>query len=206
MKEEGMSRGGKVGLIVLAVIVVIIIVFAMSIKNMYNGFVQLDEGVNESWAQVQNVYQRRFDLIPNLVETVKGYAAHERQTLQAVTEARSKVGGVINLKAEDLTPENLAQFQQAQAGLSGALQRLMVVIERYPNLKANENFIRLQDELAGTENRIAVERRRFNEMVQRYNATIRRFPQVMFAGMMGFEKKGYFEAADQAQEAPKVQF
>jgi LemA protein len=173
---------------------------------MYNNFVQLDEGINESWAQVQNVYQRRYDLIPNLVETVKGYAAHERQTLQAVTEARSRVGGVINLKAEDLTPENLAQFQQAQAGLAGALQRLMVVIERYPNLKANQNFIRLQDELAGTENRIAVERRRFNEAVQLYNATIRRFPQVLLAGMFGFEKRAYFEAGEEAQEAPRVQF
>jgi LemA protein len=151
------------------------------------------------------VYQRRFDLIPNLVETVKGYARHERETLQAVTEARSKVGGVINLKAEDLTAENLARFQQAQAGLSGALQRLMVVIERYPNLKANQNFIRLQDELAGTENRIAVERRRFNESVQGYNQTIRQFPQVIFAGMFGFDKRAYFEAVEGADEAPKVE-
>lgn len=201
-----MSKGGKVGLIVLAVVVIFVLMVILSFKNMYNNFVQLDEGINESWAQVQNVYQRRYDLIPNLVETVKGYAAHERQTLQAVTEARSRVGGVINLKAEDLTPENLAQFQQAQAGLAGALQRLMVVIERYPNLKANQNFIRLQDELAGTENRIAVERRRFNEAVQLYNATIRRFPQVLLAGMFGFEKRAYFEAGEEAQEAPRVQF
>ena len=201
-----MSKGGKIGLIVLAVVVIFVLIVVLSFKNMYNNFVQLDEGFNESWAQVQNVYQRRYDLIPNLVETVKGYAAHERQTLQAVTEARSRVGGVINLKAEDLTPENLAQFQQAQAGLAGALQRLMVVIERYPNLKANQNFIRLQDELAGTENRIAVERRRFNEAVQQYNATIRRFPQVLLAGMFGFEKRAYFEAGEEAQEAPKVQF
>jgi len=201
-----MSKGGKVGLIILAVLVVVVLIVVFSIKNMYNGFVQLDESVNQTWAQVQNVYQRRYDLIPNLVETVKGYAEHERQTLQAVTEARSRVGGVINLRAEDLTPENLAQFQQAQAGLSGALQRLMVVIERYPDLKANQNFIRLQDELAGTENRIAVERRRFNEAVQLYNSTIRRVPQVFFAGMLGFAQKGYFEAADQAQEAPRVEF
>lgn len=201
-----MSKGGKIGLIVLAVVVIIVLILASSIRNMYNGFVRLDEDVNQKWSQVQNVYQRRYDLIPNLVETVKGYAAHERQTLQAVTEARSRVGGVINLKAEDLTPENIARFQQAQAGLSGALQRLMVVIERYPDLKANQNFIRLQDELAGTENRIAVERRRFTQSVQGYNSTIRRFPQVIFAGMFGFEKKGYFEAVQQAQEAPKVQF
>ena len=201
-----MSKGGKIGLIVLAVFVVIVLIVVSSIKNMYNGFVQLDENVNQKWSQVQNVYQRRYDLIPNLVETVKGYARHERETLQAVTEARAKVGGVINLKAEDLTPENLARFQEAQAGLSGALQRLMVVIERYPNLKANENFIRLQDELAGTENRITVERMRFTEAVQAYNGTIRRFPQVIFAGMFGFEKKAYFEALEQAQEAPRVQF
>jgi LemA protein len=201
-----MSKGGKIGLIVFAVVVIFVLIVVLSFKNMYNNFVQLDEGINESWAQVQNVYQRRYDLIPNLVETVKGYAAHERQTLQAVTEARSRVGGVINLKAEDLTAENLAQFQQAQAGLAGALQRLMVVIERYPNLKANQNFIRLQDELAGTENRIAVERRRFNETVQQYNATIRRFPQVLLAGMFGFEKRAYFEAGEEAQEAPRVQF
>lgn len=201
-----MSKGGKIGLIVLAVVIVFILIVYSSIRNMYNGFVQLDESVNQTWAQVQNVYQRRYDLIPNLVETVKGYAAHERQTLQAVTEARSRVGGVINLRAEDLTPENIARFQAAQAGLSGALQRLMVVIERYPNLKANENFIRLQDELAGTENRIAVERRRFNEAVQVFNERVRRFPQMIFAGIFGFEKKGYFEAAEQAEEAPRVQF
>jgi len=201
-----MSKGGKIGLGILAVVIVVVLILIVSIKNMYNGFVRLDENANQKWSQVQNVYQRRFDLIPNLVETVKGYAAHERETLQAVTEARAKVGGVINLKAEDLTPENLAQFQQAQAGLSGALQRLMVVIERYPDLKANQNFIRLQDELAGTENRIAVERMRFTEAVQTYNATIRRFPQVLFAGIFGFEKKAYFEAAQQAQEAPKVKF
>ena len=201
-----MSKGGKIGLIILAVVVIVVLIFVTSIKNMYNGFVSLDEDVNQKWSQVQNVYQRRYDLIPNLVETVKGYAAHERQTLQAVTEARSKVGGVINLKPEDLTPANMARFQQAQAGLSGALQRLMVVIERYPDLKANQNFIRLQDELANTENRIAVERRRFTQAVQGYNSTIRRFPQVIFAGMFGFETKGYFEAVQQAQEAPKVQF
>jgi LemA protein len=201
-----MSKGGKIGLIVLAVVIVFVLIVFSSIRNMYNGFVQLDESVNQTWAQVQNVYQRRYDLIPNLVETVKGYAAHERQTLQAVTEARSRVGGVINLRAEDLTPENIARFQSAQAGLSGALQRLMVVIERYPDLKANQNFIRLQDELAGTENRIAVERRRFNEAVQVFNGTVRRFPQMIFAGMFGFEKKGYFEAAEQAQEVPRVQF
>ena len=201
-----MKKGSIITLVVVGVIIIIILAVAGSIKNMYNGFVQQDENVNEKWSQVQNVYQRRFDLIPNLVETVKGYAKHERETLQAVTEARAKVGGVTNLKADDLTPENLAKFQQAQAGLSAALQRLMVVVERYPDLKANQNFIRLQDELAGTENRIAVERKRFNEEVRVYNQMIRRFPAVLFAGMFGFTQKIYFEAVQNAQEAPKVQF
>ena len=202
-----MSRGLKIGcLVTLALVVIIALSLFGWVKGTYNRMVDLDEGVNQTWAQVQNVYQRRFDLIPNLVETVKGYAKHEQQTFQAVTEARSKVGGVTQLRAEDLTPENLAKFQQAQAGLSGALQRLMVVMERYPDLKANQNFIRLQDELAGTENRIAVERKRFNDAVQLYNATIRRFPANTLAGMFGFEKKPYFEADQQAQTAPKVQF
>ncbi len=201
-----MKKGSIIALVVVGVLIIIVLAVAGSIKNMYNGFVQQDENVNEKWSQVQNVYQRRFDLIPNLVETVKGYAKHERQTLQAVTEARAKVGGVTNLKAEDLTPENLAKFQQAQAGLSAALQRLMVVVERYPDLKANQNFIRLQDELAGTENRIAVERKRFNEAVRIYNQMIRRFPAVLFAGMFGFTQKTYFEAVQNAQEAPKVEF
>ncbi len=201
-----MSKGNKIGLICLIVFVVLVIVIYASVKNMYNTFVKLDEGVKEKWSQVQNVYQRRYDLIPNLVETVKGYASHERETFQAVTEARARVGGVINLKAEDLTPENLARFQEAQAGLAGALQRLLVLRENYPELKANQNFIRLQDELAGTENRIAVERRRFNEAVRKYNSTIRRFPQIIFAGIFGFEKKGYFEAEGEAQKAPQVKF
>ena len=202
-----MSKGVKIGCLVALVLFVIIGLSLFGfVKNTYNGMVTLDENVNQTWAQVQNVYQRRYDLIPNLVETVKGYAKHEQQTFQAVTEARSKVGGVIQLKAEDLTPENLAKFQQAQAGLAGALQRLMVVMERYPELKANQNFIRLQDELAGTENRIAVERKRFNEAVQVYNSTIRKFPQNILAGMFGFEKKPYFEADQQAQEAPRVEF
>ncbi len=201
-----MKKGSVIALVVVAVIVIIVLAVAVGIKNMYNGFIQQDESVKEKWSQVQNVYQRRFDLIPNLVETVKGYAKHERETLQAVTEARAKVGGVTNLKADDLTPENLAKFQQAQAGLSGALQRLMVVVERYPDLKANQNFIRLQDELAGTENRIAVERMRFNEAVRTFNQMIRRFPQVLFANMFGFTQKVYFEAIQGAQEAPKVEF
>jgi LemA protein len=205
-----MGKGTKIalgclGLIVL-VIIIIVAVFAISAPGRYNRFVQLDEGVGQTWSEVQNQYQRRYELIPNLVATVKGYASHERETLQAVTEARARVGGVTNLNADDLTPENLARFQQAQAGLSAALQRLMVVIERYPNLKANQNFIALQDELSGTENRIAVARRRFNETVQQYNQTIRKFPNMLFAGWFGFHKKSYFEAETLAQQAPRVEF
>ncbi len=201
-----MSKAGKIGCGVLIVLALIAVMFGVTIKNMYNGFVRDREAVTGAWAQVQNVYQRRFDLIPNLVETVKGYASHERETLQAVTEARAKVGGVTQLNANDLTPENMAKFQQAQAGLSGALQRLMVVVERYPDLKANQNFIRLQDELAGTENRIAVERRRFNELVRQYNQSIQTFPNMIVANLFGFTQKPYFEADQAAQTAPKVEF
>ena len=201
-----MSKNSKIGWGVLIVLVILLLIAFNSAKNIYNDFVRQREAVDGAWAQVQNVYQRRFDLIPNLVEIVKGYASHERQTLQAVTEARAKVGGVTQLNAEDLTPENLARFQQAQAGLSGALQRLMVVVEQYPNLKANENFIRLQDELAGTENRIAVERRRFNELTRDYNAKLQVFPNMIIAGLFNFTKKPYFQAEQQAQTAPKVEF
>jgi len=205
-QEVVMKKGGKIALGCLAFLVIVVIAIAISVKGTYNQFVTLEENVRQAWAQVQNVYQRRLDLIPNLVETVKGYASHERETLQAVTEARSRMGGVTQLRAEDLTPENMARLQEAQAGLASALQRLMVVVERYPDLKANQNFIRLQDELAGTENRIAVERRRFNEAVQLYNRTIRRFPQLFWARLFGFQEKPYFEAVEQAQEAPKVAF
>ncbi len=201
-----MSKGMKIGcglLIVLAIAALMVVSWVFKTKNQ---MVRYDEDVKQKWAQVQNVYQRRFDLIPNLVETVRGYAKHERETLEAVIEARSKVGGVTQLNAKDLTPENLAKFQEAQAGLSSALQRLMVVVEQYPNLKANENFIRLQDELAGTENRIAVERRAYTESVQQYNQYLRYFPQSMIAGMLGFKERPQFAAADQAQQAPKVQF
>jgi len=201
-----MSKGTKIGCaVLLAVAVVALIVLSWAFKAR-NQMVSYDENVKQKWAQVQNVYQRRFDLIPNLVETVKGYAKHERETLEAVIEARSKVGGVTQLNAKDLTPENLAKFQEAQNSLTGALQRLMVVVEQYPNLKANENFMRLQDELAGTENRIAVERRSYTEAVQQFNQYIRYFPQNLIAGMFGFKERPQFEAADQAQQAPKVQF
>ncbi|MDC7222517.1 MAG: LemA family protein [Spirochaetales bacterium] len=173
----------------------------------YNRMVTLDEEVNASWGQVQNVYQRRIDLIPNLVATVKGYASHESETLTAVTEARAKVGGVMNVSDEVLQdPEAFARFQQAQGELSGALQRLMVVSENYPELKANQNFLALQDQLEGTENRIAVERKRFNDAVKAYNSYIRRFPQVIVANNMGFEQRSYFQAEESAQSAPQVEF
>lgn len=171
----------------------------------YNKMVTMDEQVTSQWAQVENVYQRRADLIPNLVNTVKGYAAHEKETLEGVIEARSKATSV-NIDPTKLTPETLQQFNQAQEGLSSALSRLMVVVEKYPDLKANQNFLDLQAQLEGTENRITVERMKFNETTQTYNAYIRKFPQVIYAGWFGFEKKTYFEAQQGAEKAPEVKF
>lgn len=187
-------------LIILAVIfgILLVIVFGMFswVKNSYNSMVTMDEDINGAWAQVENVLQRRFDLIPNLVATVKGYASHESEVFIQVTEARSKVGGA----------GNPAQRMQAEGELSSALSRLMVVVENYPQLKANQNFIMLQDQLENTENRIAVERRRYNESVRLYNTLIRRFPQSFIAGMFGFDKREFFEASEGAEEAPKVSF
>lgn len=171
----------------------------------YNKMVEMQEQVTSQWAQVENVYQRRADLIPNLVNTVKGYASHERETLEGVIEARSKATSV-NIDASKLTPETMQQFTQAQEGLSSALNKLMVVVERYPDLKANQNFLELQSQLEGTENRITVERMKFNETTQAYNAYIRKFPQVIYAGWFKFDKKAYFEAQQGAQKAPEVQF
>jgi LemA protein len=171
----------------------------------YNKMVTMEEQVTSQWAQVENVYQRRADLIPNLVNTVKGYAAHEQETLEGVIEARSKATSV-NIDPTKLTPESIQQFNQAQEGLSSALSRLMVVVERYPDLKANQNFLDLQAQLEGTENRITVERMKFNETTQNYNAYIRKFPQVIYAGWFGFEKKTYFEAQQGAEKAPEVKF
>lgn len=201
-----MSKGMKIGCGVLGLLVIAALAAVSWAFGIRNQMVNYDEDVKQKWAQVQSQYQRRFDLIPNLVETVKGYAKHERETLEAVIEARSKVGGVTQLDAKDLTPENLAKFQAAQASLSGALQRLMVVVEQYPNLKANENFKQLQDELAGTENRIATERGRYTESVQQYNRYIRQFPQFILAGLFNFKEKAQFAAEESAQTAPKVQF
>jgi LemA protein len=193
--------------VVLGIVIVIGLIMLFSGIGIYNEMVRLDEGVKEKWSQVENVYQRRLDLIPNLVETVKGYAAHEKETFQAVTEARSKVGGVMNVPGQALAnPEMFQKFQQAQASLSSALQRLMVVVERYPDLKANENFLGLQSQLEGTENRIAVERKRFNEAAREYNTYIRKFPKVILANMFGFDQKPYFKAEEGADVAPKVKF
>lgn len=167
--------------------------------------VNLDEGVKQSWSQVENVYQRRADLIPNLVNTVKGYAAHEQETFTAVIEARSKATST-TIDAGNLDAASIQKFQQAQEGLSSALSKLMVVVERYPDLKANQNFLQLQSQLEGTENRIAVERKRFNETVGNYNSTIRKFPTNIYAGFFGFEQKAYFEAIEGSDAAPEVNF
>jgi len=197
----------KKGWIVLIIAVVAIFLFGSWISGKYNGFVTLEEGVNQGWAQVENVYQRRADLIPNLVETVKGYASQEKEVLIGVTEARAKMGGQINVGPDVLNnPQAFQQFQQMQSGLSQALQRLMVVVEKYPDLKSDQRFADLQRQLEGTENRIAVERRRFNELVQSYNTQIRTFPNTLFAGIFGFSQKQYFQAQEGADVVPEVKF
>lgn len=171
----------------------------------YNTMVEMDEAVTSQWSQVENVYQRRADLIPNLVATVKGYAEHEQETLTGVVEARAKASSV-KIDPANMTPEALQQFQQAQDGVSSALSRLLVVVESYPDLKANQNFLDLQAQLEGTENRITVERMKFNEATQGYNAYIRKFPALITAKIFGFDKRTYFEAQPGAQTAPQVQF
>lgn len=191
-----MSKGLKTLLIIVGIIIVAVIFLVVPLKNLYNNLVHLDESVNNSWAQVENQLQRRYDLIPNLVETVKGYASHEREVLIEVTQARASVGGA-------KTP---TEMMQANNDLSNALARLLVVVERYPDLKADQRFKDLQIELAGTENRIAVERRRYNDTVRTFNQKVRSFPTNMIAGMFGFEKRDYFEAPEAAKEAPKVDF
>jgi LemA protein len=171
----------------------------------YNSMVKLDEQVSGQWAQVENVYQRRADLIPNLVNTVKGYADFEKDVLTSVTEARSKATSV-NVDASKLSPESIKQFQQAQGQLTSALSKLLVVVEKYPDLKANQNFLELQAQLEGTENRITVERNKFNEVTKEYNTKIRTFPNNITANMFGFEKKGYFEAEAGSEKVPEVKF
>ena len=171
----------------------------------YNGLVSMDEGVQTKWADVETQYQRRADLIPNLVNTVKGYAAHESETLQAVVEARAKATSV-NIDPTNMSAEQIANFQKAQDGVSSALGRLLVTVEKYPDLKANENFKELQAQLEGTENRISVARRDYNEAARKYNTSLRSFPKNILAGMFGFEKKSYFEAQEGSEQAPTVQF
>ncbi|MDQ7063196.1 MAG: LemA family protein [candidate division KSB1 bacterium] len=202
-----MKKGTKIGLIVLGLFLLFMFLTYRTFVGTYNELVRMEEDVKNAWAQVQNQYQRRADLIPNLVETVKGYAAHERETLEAVINARARATQVQVDPARLLeNPQLMQQFAQAQGQLSSALSRLMVVIERYPDLKANQNFIALQTQLEGTENRIAVERRRFNEAVRNYNQKLRQFPTVLIANMFGFHEKAYFEAAAEAQQVPKVDF
>ena len=191
--------------IVIAVIVLLIIIMYSSIKSTYNKMVTMDESVTSQWAQVENVYQRRADLIPNLVATVKGYADFEQKTLTDVIEARSKATSV-TIDPTNLNEASMAQFQAAQDGLSSALSRLMVVVERYPDLKANLGFLDLQTQLERTENRITVERMNFNTKAQEYNAYIRSFPKNIYASLFGFEKKAYFKAQEGAEKAPEVKF
>ncbi|MFO7939676.1 MAG: LemA family protein [Bacteroidales bacterium] len=195
----------KKSYIVIAVLVLLVILVYSSFKGSYNKMVTMEESVKSSWSQVENVYQRRADLIPNLVNTVKGYASHERETLEGVIEARAKATST-QIDAGNLSPEKLEQFQQAQGALSSALSRLMVVVERYPDLKANQNFLELQAQLEGTENRIAVERRKFNEQVRAYNSYIRTFPKNIYANLFNFEQKAYFQAEETASQVPEVQF
>lgn len=195
----------KKGLVILLAVGAVLAGLFFWFQGNYNNMVKMDEGVQAAWSQVENVYQRRADLIPNLVATVKGYAAHEQQTLEGVISARSKATQ-ITVDAENLTPDELAKYQKAQGELGAALGKLLAITENYPELKANENFLSLQSQLEGTENRIAVERKKYNETARSYNTVIRQFPRNIVAGMFGFEKKPYFEAQEGAQQAPVVAF
>jgi len=193
------------GWIILIVVVGVLILLISWVTGINNNLVTKEEGVNTAWANVENVYQRRLDLIPNLVNTVKGVANFEQQTLTAVIEARAKATSV-QINPKNLDEGSIQKFQEAQNGVSAALGRLMVVVERYPELKATQNFSELQAQLEGTENRISVERMKFNESAQAYNTYLRRFPNSIFAGMLGFQKKAYFEAQAGAEKAPTVEF
>ncbi len=196
-----LSKGWIIAIVVIGISLLLI----GSVIGMYNKMPTLEENVGKSWADVESAYQRRSDLIPNLVNTVKGVANFEQQTLTGVVEARAKATSV-NIDPAKLNAESIKQFQQAQGGLSSALSKLMVVVEKYPELKATQNFLELQSQLEGTENRINVSRTKFNEAAQSYNSYIRKFPNNLFAGMFGFEKKAYFEAEAGAEKAPEVKF
>ncbi len=195
------------GLVALVIVLVCVLGIFSFYKNTYNSLVSLDEDVSASWAEVQNQYQRRLDLIPNLVSTVKGYAKHESEVFTQVSEARSKAGGQINISDEILNdPDAFARYQQIQDNLGSSLQRLLMVTEQYPELKADQNFMALQDQLEGTENRITVARNRFNETAKGFNKKIRQFPTNIIANMSGFKPRPYFTASAEAQSAPKVEF
>ncbi len=190
----------------LGLLALVALILGFSLWGTYNDIVARQQTVESQWAQVQNVYQRRADLIPNLVATVKGYAAHESQVLEAVTASRAQVGS-LQVKSDILNnPAEFQKFQQAQAGLTSALSRLLVVVERYPDLKANQNFLELQSQLEGTENRIAVERRRFNETAQAYNTKIMQFPSNIVARLFGFQQKEYFQSTPGSEKPPVVDF
>jgi LemA protein len=196
----------KPGLLVLGVVVIVLVLAGGWVVSVNNSLVSMDQAVQESWAQVQTVYQQRADLVPNLVETVKGFAAQERTVLEEVTRARANVAGM-KVTPEVLNdPAMLRKFQEAQGQLSGALSRLLVTVERYPDLKSNQNFLALQNQLEGIENRVANERRRFNESVRAYNTAVRSFPSGLVASFRGFREKPFFEAAPGSEAAPKVQF
>ena len=192
----------KKSTIVWIVIIALIVVWGIRI---YNNMVNQEETVTKAWANVENQYQRCADLIPNLVNTVKGYAAHEKETLQAVVDARTKATS-INIDAENMTAEELQKFQEAQKEVGSSLGRLIAIAENYPDLKANQNFLELQSQLEGTENRISVERKNFNDAVKTYNAFVRRFPQTLLANIFGFDKKPYFEAEEGSNKAPTIEF
>ncbi|MDD7468003.1 MULTISPECIES: LemA family protein [Porphyromonas] len=200
-----MSKSNKGSLIAIVVVILLVLWAVVAGISFNNKAVQQEEGVRQAWSQVENQYQRRADLIPNLVNTVKGYATHERETLEGVVEARAKATQM-TVDPTKMTPEDLAAYQQAQGELSQALGRLLAVSERYPDLKANENFKALQVQLEGTENRISTERKRFNEVTQEYNTFVRKFPNNIFGSILGFKAKPYFESVAGADRAPEVKF
>ncbi len=200
-----MSKSNKGGLIAIVILILLVLWAVVAGISFNNKAVQQEEGVRQAWSQVENQYQRRADLIPNLVNTVKGYATHERETLEGVVEARAKATQM-TVDPTKMTPEDLAAYQQAQGELSQALGRLLAVSERYPDLKANENFKALQVQLEGTENRISTERKRFNEVTQEYNTFVRKFPNNIFGSILGFKAKPYFESVAGADRAPEVKF
>ena len=206
MTDQTTAPKSRRGLTITIIVVAVVLLLVFWGVGQYNSMVVLDEQVNTSWSQVENQYQRRADLIPNLVETVKGYASHERETLEGVINARAKASQPIVQAGDGMTQEQLNQFQQAQGDLTSALNRLMVVVERYPELKADENFRQLQAQLEGTENRITTARMDFNNEAQQYNTKVRRFPTNIFAGLFGFHQRPYFHAEAGAEQAPQVKF